>query len=339
MVIAGTAPLNLSNPQASSGYSGRPDVSGDPFGLNPPRQSVNTSSLHAARDANQVHFPDGALNPVNAENRVLLFDIDETLAARVTKAEKKKLEKAGYKVYDIGLDEKGKADEFPYFIERPGAKELMKKLINEGFVIVASSRNLPHHVDHVIKALGFGKLLFHRFDRYDLNDKRQMDFKKYPNHSNNIGMWSRFTDWLSRNTVGWFSDAIRWVKSLFTKREAFRNTPAGTVNKYPPALCGARVLFDDKSENTDHAKRSGDWVHAQIKPFHGTVQGMKDSEERDADGNYKWWAEILKTTDVLRDRGWQDLFKTTYNKEPKITKVEVDKEFNDKLSRTFGFRV
>ena len=335
----GTAPVNLSNPQQPFGSSGQTTGLRNPFGLAEP-QTTNTGSLLAA-PPNQVHFPDGTLNPINAESRVLVFDIDETIAARVTKSDKKKLEKAGYKVYDVGPDEKGQHDEFTYFIERPGAKELMKKLVNEGFVLVASSRNVPHHVEKVISTLGFGNLLFHHFARYHLNNKDQLDFKKYPNHSNNIGFWARSFNWLCRNTVGWFSDALRWIRCKIFNQRPYRNTPIGTVNKYPPSLCGARVLFDDQPENTSHAKRSGDWVHVQIKRFPGNIQGMKESEERDSSGNYKWWAEFLKATDVLKDpaRGWQELFRTTYGKEPKISKVEVDKVFNDKLSRTFGFRV
>ncbi len=339
MSLGSTQPINLSSPDIF-GYRGQTNQGMNVFGLSQP-QTIPTNTALATSPARttQLHFPDSTLNPTNAENRVLLFDIDETLAARVTKSDKKKLEKAGYTVHEMGPDANGHVDEFPYFVERPGAKELLRSLINQGFVPVASTRNLPHHVDTVIKKLGFGDLLFHYFDRYDLNSKDNFNFKKYPNHANNIGWWARVTDWLSRNTVGWFSDAIRWLKSLFNKQEAHRNTAEGTMNKYPPHLCGARVLFDDKSENTKHAQRSGDWVHVQIQPFQGSVDGVRASEQRDASGRYAWWKEFLDSTNVLKSQGWQALFKTTYKKEPKTTKVEVCPEFNDKLSKTFGFTV
>jgi|GEM_PF-5185893 len=337
MSIGTAQALNLSSPDMF-GLAGRTSTGQDVFGLSK-TNTVTTSAAAQPASVKQIHMPDGVLKPPNAENRILLLDIDETLAARVEKSDKAKLEKAGIPVYEIGPDKDGKRDEFPYFIERPGAKELLGNLINQGFVLVASTRNMPHHVDTVIKKLGFGDFFLTSFDRFDLNSKENFDFKKYPNHSNNIGWWARVTDWLSRNTVGWFSDALRWIKSVFTKQAVFRNTPEGSVNKYPPHLCGARVLFDDKSENTKHAQRSGDWVHVQIQPFHGNLEGYKASQERDANGNYKWWKEFLDTAKTLQEKGWQELYKTTYKKDPKQTKVEVTQEFNDRLQAAYGFRL
>ncbi len=336
--IAIPSPFNMAQPNGLSqgGLS-------NPFA---PANSAAPSDTNLASPealaAPQSLFPPGAINPENAENRMLLFDIDETLASRVRKSDKAALEKAGYKVYEFGKDENGYVDEYPYFIERPGARELLQKLVAQGFVLVASSRNMPHHVNKIVNTLGLGEFFVDTMHRFDLVSKDNQDFKRFPQHPNNVGVWKRFTDWLSRNTVGWIADAWRWIKSkIFKGQPFFRNTPVGVVNKYPPRLCGARVLFDDKSENKDHSLRSKDWVHVQIQPFHGTVEGVRASEAKDESGQYKWWKEFLAATDALKDpgRGWQGLYKTVHGADPKPSKVEVSQAFNDKFSKLFGFRL
>ncbi len=111
------------------------------------------------------------------------------------------------------------------------------------------------------------------------------------------------------------------------------------VNKYPPYLCGAHVLFDDKGENTSHAKRSGDWVHVQIQPFLGNLASVKKAEERDEQGRYKWWKEFISTAETLKNQGWQQLYKNQYKKEAKPMKVEVNEKFNQRFAQAIGFRL
>ncbi len=334
---------NLSSPFAAASGQAQARFS-NPFGL---ELNSSASPQAAAAPNNETPFllaapqtgvfPQGAITPENAENRILTFDIDEVCAARVEKSQIKDLEKKGYVVHKIGLDENGKEDEHPYFIERDHVKTLLEKLISQGFVLIAASRNTPHHMNTIIDTLGLGKYFFHRFNRWDITSKENQDFDKFPNHSNRVGFWEKLTDKLSRMTVGKVSEFFRWLKSKISKKAPYYpNTVVGTVNKYPPRWA-SRVLFDDKSENTSHAKRSGDWVHVQVKPF--TAETATESRKLDAQGNPEWWKSILDTSAILNDpaRGWKDLFKTTYSKDPKPVKVEVHPEFNTKFKQAFGF--
>ncbi len=236
----------------------------------------------------------------------------------------------GYTVHEMGLDANGKADECPYFMERPGATELLETLVQRGFVLLASSRNMPHHVKTIVDKLKFRPYFLEIYDRTDLSHPSNQDFKTYPQHSNRVSMWTRFTDWVSRNTVGKFAELGRYLKSKVDKHSPyFPNTPAGTVNKYPPRWA-SHVLIDDKAENSNHSKISKDWVHIQIPPFHSS--DIKDPP-RDL-LKTKWWSSVEKAANILEASSWERLYETTYNSKPKTNnKVPVDPEVQVALDR------
>lgn len=302
-------------------------------------RSIDAASAARGTDALRADAANGArlaaaqnIERPNLENRILTFDIDGTLCGRLTEADKVKAEKLGYEVKKMPQEPGKPPDEYPYFGMRPGVQELLTTLQEQGFILVASTRNFPHHAHTMLRSFDlekhFSTMLF-RPDIDSLQNSSEGDFKKFPHHSNNIGKWARLKNLAYRCTIGFVKNIWRWIKSKLSSKVPFYwDSPTGTVNKYPPRF-GSRILFDDKIENTDHAKRSGNWYHCAVSRFHGVIE-----EPKDANGQYHWVNQVLACTNTMRDpnKGWQALIKEHYKMEPSSTKpVEVMEKVRDKV--------
>lgn len=231
-----------------------------------------------------------ARNSIPAENRILTFDLNDTLTAHSYKNDAnfiKKAQELGYQSYEL---EPGK-----HYILRPGAKKLLQRLTREGFEIMISTCNADNNTAKILQQT---ELAPYVSKVIDLNDMLKEDSKSYPQHPNNrASRWQIFKDWLYRYSVGLVKNLFLWIRSFFNSNvHSYWASPINKGHKYPP-LYGSHVLFDNSSRYTDDAKWSGDWMHVKVTPF-------KDDLENN---NENWTQEIYAVSNKLKTQSWRAL--------------------------------
>jgi hypothetical protein len=290
------------------------------------------------------------------ENQVIVFDMDETT---IDSGDKKKIdveatEKLGRKVEIIPADSKENSfgEEIKYVL-RPGVKELFEDLYNKGHKIVLTTRNYKEYAntitkhDPVFKQYVSGVLSRPDFEESAIN----RDFKKYPNHPDNISLWQKTKSILAKIFIKAPKFVWHKIKGIFTGKPARWDPGKGKLGKYPPnvidllaangnhklaKLKPARFLIDNqasyhsgnaKDSNTyryhgrefEDSCQSGDF--AVISPnvirdnHHRASAFHADSEEPLTDsGEYLWVSNVKEAI----ERGWRDQYKVTTGKDPKV---------------------
>lgn len=293
------------------------------------------------------------MNPVfqgDPENQVIVFDLDETLLAGDKKPIDAKLEK---QINDMGdrkvatvpkdypLNKRGR--EIKYVL-RPGAKELLEYLSSRGYKMIACTRNYTDRgesicdIDPVLKQHISGVL-----GRTDLISANNQDFKKYPNHPDNLGTVAKVKAFFKNYFV--YGPKFLWLKakSVFNGANIRWNPPRGKVGKYPPnaidllaakgntklqGLQPARFLIDNADmRETKDMKQSGDWAYincnvdhngdGEATPFHSTdevpMTQLADPTTGQQTQGYQWVKNVIDGI----NRGWREQYKLQVGKEPK----------------------
>lgn len=311
-----------------------------------------------------LHEPQAPTNqePVykgDPESQIIVFDMDETT---IDGGDKKpidddEVEKLGRKVEVIPQDAKENSfgTEIKYVL-RPGVKELFEDLHNKGHKIVLTTRNYREYAntitkhDPVFKQYVAGVLARPDFQENAINK----DFKKYPNHPDNIGLWQKTKSLFSKVFIKIPKYCWHKIKGLFTGKPARWDPGRGTMGKYPPnvldllaangnhklaKLKPPRFLIDNQASyhsgspkdsstykyygrELEDSCTSGDFAVISpnvIRDNGHTATGFHaDSEEPQIDsGEYLW----VKNVKEGIERGWRQQFKLTTGKDPKTPKT------------------
>ena len=137
------------------------------------------------------------------ENQIIVFDMDETT---IDSGDKKPIhdeavEKLGRKVEVIPADAKENSfgEEIKYVL-RPGVKELFEDLYRKGHKIVLTTRNYKEYANTITKHDPvFQQYVSGVLSRPDFQDSAiNKDFKKYPNHPDNISFWQKTKAFLGK---------------------------------------------------------------------------------------------------------------------------------------------
>ena len=259
---------------------------------------------------------------VSPEDRVVTFDLDETLIAcnKLTSSMKESGKSLGY---DLKTSNGGKE----YFL-RPGAEELFKWIKEQGFKIVVSSRNLHAYEEDIINSSPLKKYVDHTTGLEDLKKSWEVASKdKFPNHPNNkLGFFTKAYRFTTTAIKGLFVDVIyRGFKHYIMRNKNIKPyfpIARWKLNKYPPYLSGSRILFDNLyAENKKNALASKDWIAGDPGEFWGD-----QPEAKNENGEYVWTAKIKEQLRVMKDKGWQELYKREYGQEPENTTVDMAPE-------------
>lgn len=301
----------------------------------------------SARDKPTMHKPEIPYKG-DPENRVLVWDLDETLVlADVYKRDlrkpkvRKEIEAQGY---TIKQTKHGR-----YYVLRPGAEEILKSRYEAGHVNVLTSRDLTPYMKDIFESEpALNKYCAGYLSRDNLISKPNQDYKKYPQHPDNLSFWGRTKNFMHGLFVRCPKYCWKKFCSIFSGRPVWFEEGRGVAGKYPPnivdllvdaghdelkALPKSHILIDNYAEmNSDdanaeknyHGRAYQDSLHsgdfAVISPNVSYKEGEKPHcfmaqapEPKAADGEYQW----VKNVNKALDRGWKEQFKMTTGREPK----------------------
>lgn len=321
----------------------------------------SSSSSKNSDKLNALHQPEDSADqqPVykgDPENQIIVFDMDETT---IDSGDKKPIheeavEKLGRKLEIIPADSKENSfgEEIKYVL-RPGVKELFEDLYKKGHKIVLTTRNYKEYANTITKHDPvFQQYVSGVLSRPDFQDSEiNKDFKKYPNHPDNISFWQKTKAFLGKVFIK--TPVYMWhkFKGLFTGKPARWDPGRGTIGKYPPnvvdllaangnhklaGLKPSRILIDNQASyhsgspkdsstyryfgrELEDSCTSGDFAVVSpnvIRDNGHTATGFHaDSEEPQLDsGEYLWVANVKEAI----ERGWKKQYKLTTGKDPKV---------------------
>lgn len=275
------------------------------------------------------------------ENQTIVIDADETiLFGDVYKRDlrkpkvRKQVEAEGYTIKQTKAGR--------YYVLRPGAEELLKDLYEKGHKMILCSRDLTPYLHDIYQSEPvLQKYIAGCLSRDDLISKPNADFKKYPNHPDNLGFWGRTKNFLHGVFVRCPIYCFKKFCSIFSGKPVWMEEGRGVAGKYPPnavdllvqagndkakGLPASHILIDNYAEVDAEGKYSGRELQdsvasgdfAVISPNVAYKEGDKPKcfmadapEPKDADGNYQWVENIKAAV----DRGWKEQFKLTTGKE------------------------
>lgn len=283
------------------------------------------------------------------ENQVIVFDLDETLLAGDKHPIDKKREAQINAMSDRHVETVpkdhplNKRGEDIKYVLRPGAKELLEYLNSRGYKMIACTRNYTDRGESICEHDPvLSKYISGCLGRSDLESDLNKDFKKYPKHCDNIGIWKKFKGFLHTTFV--YTPKYLWLKfkSLFNKSSIRFNPEVGKLGKYPlnmlellkakgntklEGLQAPRFLVDnsDKRETRD-MKQSGDWAYinsnvdkngdGKATAFYALdecpKQMLTDPDTQEQKEGYEWVKKVV--TGI--EQGWRAQYQEMTGKAP-----------------------
>jgi hypothetical protein len=270
----------------------------------------------------------------NPEDRVIIFDVDETLVAG-DKMSPKKLKKLSKQINSMGDrklvtikadDPRNTLKEDISYVLRPGVKEVLQDLTSKGYIIIASTRNYREYGKTIVNSdPSIKPYITATLGREDLESDLNKDFTKFPDHPDNLGLITKIKATAHKVFVASPSFAFSKVKSFFTGENVRWSPGQGELGKHPPAMIDlaiaqdpskaavlkglkpSRILVDNKAEReTTDSLKSGTWV--EISPNVVREEGDEVTEftptsvePKTADGEYVW---VKQVKDGI-ERGWK----------------------------------
>lgn len=234
-----------------------------------------------------------SLNSVLAVDRVVSFDLDETLISsnQLKKNDLKLAEGLGCK-----LD---KTPRGQIYIVRPGAFELLDYCKSRNVSLILISANNRAYVSDILESSGLFKYFDKVITQEDLRSSANRDYQKYPNHRNltypqhsalynhSIGFWKSYIGIGFQRLLG-NSNLHPFIAHTQTA-------------KYPPQY-GSRIHVDN---SWVHVDKPVDFVGIKVDDF----LGLKEE-------NSDWIKPVKKQIDIYLKHGWQYLYLETYKKNP-----------------------
>lgn len=273
---------------------------------------LNTQALNSRKTDRSTAGSSVALHDptreIDAENKVVIFDLDETLVScnRLTSKTIKQGKALGYKLRTTKAGRE--------FFVKPGAVELLKYLKESGYTVLVSSRSHEEYAKDVTSSCELSQYLDGVAGMEQLLDKRNQDFKKHPKHANNIGWWNRLKGYMRWLFIKIPKALFTKVRSLFNKHIVnYMPTRPARLNKYPPLL--SKIILGDNAapahwiidnefeENKKYAAKAGDY--AVVDP--GEFFGAKKLKIND-NGEYEWVARVKQALAKGWRQHYQDIF-------------------------------
>lgn len=236
--------------------------------------------------------PKPSSKSIPAENKILSFDLNDTLIAHNYKDDSNFVQEAeaqGYKIYEL--------KEGMHFVLRHGAKEMFQKLTKEGFQLIVCTNDRGDYAKKILEQTGLmpfvNKLI-------DFNDLMAAESSNYPRHPNNKASgFQVFKDWIYRYSIDLIRNFFLYLQS-FTNPNIHTDwsTPVNKGKKYPP-MYNSHILFDNSAKHTENSQWSGDWMHIKVENLKDKILKKEDDKQ--------WLDGIYKVTDKLKQESWQVL--------------------------------
>jgi hypothetical protein len=241
------------------------------------------------------------------EQLTVSFDLDETLisSANLTNKDLQKVKLLGY---DIGTSNK----EGVAYIVRPDAEKVLKHAKELGFKVIVITYGHRDYANDILESSGLIKYVDLVKSLEDIKKPYNIDYKTYPYHRNKTypqhDFWQLCTGDLYKSLL------VRSWQRLNGNKNIHAYIPSANINKYPP-IYGSRLHIDNTLSHVDNPE---DFVGIKVSNFFAT-----ELEPQDADGNYIWSKQVIEALDFLKAKGWVELYRKYYGKDPIIDEVLI----------------